>query len=53
MIDPAVTPELRTSPKRTLMVLLGGALGVFLGTVLAFALNMIRSSREFAHQSLA
>jgi len=37
VIDPAVAPEERFSPRRTLMVLIGTALGLFLGTLAAFA----------------
>lgn len=39
IVDPAVAPESRTSPRRTLMVLTGGALGVLLGVVVAFIHN--------------
>jgi uncharacterized protein involved in exopolysaccharide biosynthesis len=40
VVDPAVAPELRVWPKRTLIVLTGGVLGVFLGVVLALAHNL-------------
>jgi len=34
--DPAVAPELRTSPKRTLIVLFALGFGIFLGAMIAF-----------------
>jgi uncharacterized protein involved in exopolysaccharide biosynthesis len=37
VIDPAVTPERRISPKRLNMVLIGLMIGVFLGMFIAFA----------------
>jgi uncharacterized protein involved in exopolysaccharide biosynthesis len=37
VVDPAVAPELRIWPRRTLMVLTGGVLGVILGVLLALA----------------
>jgi uncharacterized protein involved in exopolysaccharide biosynthesis len=37
VIDSAVPPEIRTSPKRTLIVLLGATLGLFLGIMIALA----------------
>jgi uncharacterized protein involved in exopolysaccharide biosynthesis len=36
VVDPAVPPELRYSPKRTLMTLLGFAFGLIAGTAMAF-----------------
>jgi uncharacterized protein involved in exopolysaccharide biosynthesis len=47
VVDPAVSPEARFSPRRTLMVLLGVALGLFIGTLAAFALNA-RAQRRYA-----
>jgi uncharacterized protein involved in exopolysaccharide biosynthesis len=41
-VDPAVTPEVRHSPRRTLMVLSGGALGFFLGTMVALSHDAFR-----------
>jgi uncharacterized protein involved in exopolysaccharide biosynthesis len=37
LVDPAVAPEERFSPRRTLIVLIGAALGMFIGTLAAFA----------------
>ena len=37
VVDPAVVPERRIWPRRTLMVLTGGVLGVILGVILALA----------------
>ena len=42
VIDPAVTPELRASPKRKVIVLSGGALGVFCGAALVFLISLYR-----------
>lgn len=42
IIDPAVSPEVRHSPKRTLWVLSGMALGFILGSALAFGLDAFR-----------
>jgi uncharacterized protein involved in exopolysaccharide biosynthesis len=42
VVDPAVVPEERTSPRRKLIVISGGAIGVFLGVLLAFAINLFR-----------
>lgn len=42
IIDPAVPPELRHSPKRTLWTLSGAALGFFLGSMLALGINAFR-----------
>lgn len=50
VVDPAVSPEERFSPRRTLMVLLGVALGLFIGTLAAFALNA-RAQRRYAAES--
>jgi uncharacterized protein involved in exopolysaccharide biosynthesis len=35
VVDPAVPPEIRSSPRRTLMVLIGGVLGGILGVIIA------------------
>ena len=42
VIDPAVMPEMRTSPRRKLIVMSGGALGVFFGILTVFLLNIYR-----------
>ena len=42
VVDPAVAPESRTSPRRKLIVLSGGALGLFFGVLAAFAINIFR-----------
>ena len=42
IVDPAVTPEVRHSPKRTLLVLSGFALGFFLGVVVAYGHDAFR-----------
>jgi uncharacterized protein involved in exopolysaccharide biosynthesis len=39
VVDPAVTPELRISPRRRVMVMVGVMLGLVLGTLAAFGLN--------------
>lgn len=48
IVDPAVAPEVRSSPRRTLMVLAGVLLGGFLGVVLAFCLDAWRRHRRDA-----
>jgi uncharacterized protein involved in exopolysaccharide biosynthesis len=48
IVDPAVAPESRVSPRRTLMVLTGAVLGVFLGVIVALVANAIRSYRARA-----
>lgn len=45
VVDPAVAPEMRTRPKRKLIVLSGGALGFFFGVLAAFAVNLFRQVR--------
>jgi uncharacterized protein involved in exopolysaccharide biosynthesis len=39
VVDPAVAPEVRISPRRTLSVLVGAAIGAFLGILIAFILE--------------
>jgi uncharacterized protein involved in exopolysaccharide biosynthesis len=46
VVDPAVVPEVRHSPKRTLMVVVGTALGCFAGIVLALLLNIVKRHRR-------
>ena len=45
VVDPAVAPEVRTSPKRTLMVLIGLILGGLAGIAVALVRNRIVQSR--------
>lgn len=47
IVDPAVAPQIRHSPQRTLLVLSGTALGFFLGTAVALGVNAYRR-RNFA-----
>lgn len=42
VVDPAVAPEVRHSPRRTILVLSGMALGFFVGTVLSLGINAFR-----------
>lgn len=51
VVDPAVVPEHRISPKRTLMVIVGGALGLFIGAALAFLLNAVKRYRDASRRS--
>ena len=39
LVDPAVAPEIRSSPQRTLMVIVGGLIGGMLGVVVALFYN--------------
>jgi len=48
IVDPAVAPEVRSSPNRKLIVLSGGFLGLFLGTILALAINLLRRIKNDA-----
>lgn len=45
IVDPAVTPELRFSPRRTLLVLSGLFIGGLLGSLIAWARNAVRRGR--------
>jgi LPS O-antigen subunit length determinant protein (WzzB/FepE family) len=42
IVDPAVAAEVRHSPRRTLLVISGTAIGIFLGTVCALGYNVFR-----------
>jgi len=44
VIDPAVAPEQRSSPRRTMMALVGGVLGGFLGVIVVFVRRAARRS---------
>lgn len=46
VIDPAVAPQERIKPKRRLMVVLGGTVGLMLGVFLAFFLSFIKNQRQ-------
>jgi len=45
VIDPAVVPEERIKPKRSLMVILGLVLGVMLGVFMVFVRSFIRKAK--------
>jgi uncharacterized protein involved in exopolysaccharide biosynthesis len=44
VIDPAVPPELRKSPQRVIVVLVGFALGLMIGIMIAFMRERLKSS---------
>lgn len=46
VVDPAVTPEIRVSPKRTIMVVGGGLLGAVIGILAGVLRDMIRRRRS-------
>ena len=46
VIDPAIAPQKRIKPKRALIVILGGILGVFLSIMLVIALNTYNAFKE-------
>jgi len=46
VIDPAVVPEVRSKPKRKLIVVLGAVLGGMFSVFLAFFLNFLKNQRE-------
>jgi uncharacterized protein involved in exopolysaccharide biosynthesis len=52
VVDPAVAPEVRFSPRRTLMVAIGTFIGGVVGIILAFAIHFLlplwKSSRRVA-----
>lgn len=48
VVDPAVAPEIRIKPKRTLMVIFGAVLGLLIGIVAAFAHNAYRCRKAAA-----
>lgn len=48
VVDPAVAPELRSTPRRKLIVLSGGAIGFILSVIAVLAWNLIR--RVMAYQ---
>jgi uncharacterized protein involved in exopolysaccharide biosynthesis len=50
VVDPAVPPEVRFSPKRTLMVVLGVIVGLFIGTIGAFVHHRLREEGRKAAQ---
>jgi uncharacterized protein involved in exopolysaccharide biosynthesis len=45
VIDPAVPPEVRISPRRTVMVIVGAGIGLLLGVIVAFIRHWIVQSR--------
>ena len=45
IVDPAVKPEMRASPRRKLIVLSGGVIGLFVGIIVAFVLRLWRRLR--------
>lgn len=46
VVDPAVAPEIRSSPKRTLMVVVGTLLGFLIAVVTALILNTVALHRR-------
>ncbi len=46
VVDPAVTPELRARPRRTVVVIIGTTVGFVLGALAAFAYNAWRPRRS-------
>jgi uncharacterized protein involved in exopolysaccharide biosynthesis len=49
-VDPAVAPELRIRPKRTIMVIIGGLLGGVLGLAIAFTHEALSRRRRSTSQ---
>ena len=41
-IDPAIAPELKIKPRRSLIVMLGGLLGLIAGVIVALVLSAHR-----------
>ena len=48
VIDPAIVPQERSKPKRKLIVVLGGVLGMMFSIFLAFFLNFLKNQKEEA-----
>jgi LPS O-antigen subunit length determinant protein (WzzB/FepE family) len=48
LVDPAVPPEVRDTPKRTIMVLVGLVVGGVIGVLLALGRNLLREYRRTA-----
>jgi LPS O-antigen subunit length determinant protein (WzzB/FepE family) len=46
IVDPAVAPEIRHSPRRTLLVASGAAVGFLVGTFFAFGLDAFRNRKH-------
>jgi Uncharacterized protein involved in exopolysaccharide biosynthesis len=51
VVDPAVSPQIRIRPRRTVMVLLGLVLGLFTGIMVAFAHKAVVRHKRSAAQS--
>jgi uncharacterized protein involved in exopolysaccharide biosynthesis len=45
VVDPAVSPEIRSSPRRTIIVLLGVVFGIVIGCVVAYLRNALTQFR--------
>jgi LPS O-antigen subunit length determinant protein (WzzB/FepE family) len=52
VVDPAVVPEMRISPKRTLIVLSGLVIGLIVGVLAAWVRNKFAAHRDVADASL-
>mgnify|MGYP000088116371 FL=1 len=46
VVDPAVPPELKVKPKRKLMIIVAGFLGLFVGIFAAFVKEFIDNSSK-------
>lgn len=53
VVDPAVPPELRAKPMRTLIILMGGVIGGMLAFVVAFVMDKVRRQRAASLQQLS
>lgn len=51
VVDPAVPPEVRTRPKRVVIVALGVVVGLFVGTIIALSHYGLRRRGRLAQQS--
>jgi uncharacterized protein involved in exopolysaccharide biosynthesis len=52
VVDPAVPPEVRVSPKRTLMAMTGMAIGLLVGGILALAYGKVVGTRASRRRSM-
>ncbi|NET61469.1 MAG: hypothetical protein F6K47_36710 [Symploca sp. SIO2E6] len=53
VIDPAVTPEVRSKPKRSLIVIASGLLGGFFGIFLCFALHLVDTAKRGGEEKVS
>lgn len=53
VVDPAVAPEVRVSPKRTVIILIGVVLGLVIGSVIALTHHKLRRRLDVPRNAMA